>query len=59
MLYRGLNYGVDIRKEPMMIYPSSHYQNGGVKMNKNWEQKLRTSLQQGETARAGRREQIG
>jgi len=37
MLGRGLNYGVDIRKEPMYVYPSSHYQNGGIRVDTNWK----------------------
>ncbi|MBI5443445.1 MAG: FAD-binding protein [Deltaproteobacteria bacterium] len=26
-----IRYGIDIRKEPMLIYPTLHYQNGGIK----------------------------
>ena len=26
-------YGIDITKEPMLVYPTLHYQNGGVKIN--------------------------
>jgi len=26
-------YGIDIRKEPVLIYPTLHYQNGGVAIN--------------------------
>jgi len=26
-------YGIDIAKEPMLIYPTLHYQNGGIKIN--------------------------
>lgn len=37
VLMRGLNYGLDIRKEPMIVYPSSHYQDGGIKVDTNWE----------------------
>ena len=28
-----IRYGIDIRKEPMLIYPTLHYQNGGIKTN--------------------------
>ena len=28
-----IRYGIDIRKEPMLIYPTLHYQNGGIKIN--------------------------
>jgi len=26
-------YGIDITREPMLVYPTLHYQNGGVKIN--------------------------
>jgi succinate dehydrogenase / fumarate reductase flavoprotein subunit len=26
-------FGIDIRKEPMLVFPTLHYQNGGVKIN--------------------------
>ena len=28
-----IRYGIDITKEPMLVYPSLHYQNGGVEIN--------------------------
>jgi len=28
-------YGIDIRKEPILIYPTLHYQNGGLDINVN------------------------
>ena len=37
VLMRGLNYGLDIRKEPMIAYPSSHYQCGGIRVDTSWE----------------------
>ena len=30
-------YGIDITKEPMLIYPTLHYQNGGLEIKKNCE----------------------
>ena len=30
-------YGIDIRKEPILIYPTLHYQNGGLDINVNGE----------------------
>ena len=29
------NFGIDIRKEPILIYPTLHYQNGGIDINEN------------------------
>ena len=50
MLMRGLNYGVDIRVEPMRIYPSSHYQNGGIRIDMNWKTKVDHLYAAGESA---------
>ena len=30
-------YGIDITKEPILIFPTLHYQNGGLKFNENGE----------------------
>jgi succinate dehydrogenase/fumarate reductase flavoprotein subunit len=30
-------YGIDITKEPILIFPTLHYQNGGIKFNENGE----------------------
>ncbi|MBE7035574.1 MAG: FAD-binding protein [Ruminococcaceae bacterium] len=30
-------YGIDIRKEPILVYPTLHYQNGGLDINVNGE----------------------
>jgi len=30
-------YGIDISKEPMLVYPTLHYQNGGLKINPGCE----------------------
>jgi len=30
-------YGIDITKEPMLVYPSLHYQNGGIRINEKCE----------------------
>ena len=37
VLARGLNDGIDIRKEPLVVYPSSHYQDGGIRVDTSWE----------------------
>jgi len=33
-------YGIDISKEPMLIYPTLHYQNGGLEANNKCETKV-------------------
>ena len=33
-------FGIDISKEPMLIYPTLHYQNGGLEFNSNGETSL-------------------
>ena len=33
-------YGIDISKEPMLVYPTLHYQNGGLKYNAKGETSL-------------------
>jgi succinate dehydrogenase/fumarate reductase flavoprotein subunit len=30
-------HGIDISKEPMLVYPTLHYQNGGTAINANTE----------------------
>jgi succinate dehydrogenase/fumarate reductase flavoprotein subunit len=30
-------YGIDITKEPILIFPTLHYQNGGLRFNENGE----------------------
>ncbi len=33
-MFRNYNkFGIDIRKEPMLVFPTLHYQNGGVEIN--------------------------
>jgi succinate dehydrogenase/fumarate reductase flavoprotein subunit len=34
-------YNIDITKEPMLVYPSLHYQNGGVEINERCETNLK------------------
>ena len=35
MMRMFAEYGIDIRKEPILIYPTLHYQNGGLDINVN------------------------
>lgn len=37
VLDRGLNDGLDIRREPIITYPSSHYQDGGIRVDETWQ----------------------
>ena len=30
-------YGIDIRREPILVYPTLHYQNGGIDISANGE----------------------
>ncbi len=32
-----IRYGIDITKEPMLVYPTLHYQNGGIEINEKTE----------------------
>lgn len=37
-MFRQFNrYGIDITKEPMLIFPTLHYQNGGIEINERAE----------------------
>jgi succinate dehydrogenase/fumarate reductase flavoprotein subunit len=40
MLRQFIHYGIDITKEPMLVYPSLHYQNGGIEINERCESNL-------------------
>jgi succinate dehydrogenase/fumarate reductase flavoprotein subunit len=37
MVRQFIRYEIDITKEPMLVYPSLHYQNGGVEINARCE----------------------
>jgi succinate dehydrogenase / fumarate reductase flavoprotein subunit len=37
MLRMFIKYGIDIRKEPILVYPTLHYQNGGIDISANGE----------------------
>ncbi len=43
-------YGVDIRKDPVLIYPTLHYQNGGAKIDSNSETPVKNLFVAGETS---------
>ena len=35
MMRMFMSYGIDIRREPILVYPTLHYQNGGLDINVN------------------------
>lgn len=37
MVRQFIRYDIDITKEPMLVYPSLHYQNGGIEINDRCE----------------------
>ncbi len=41
-------YGIDIRKEPILIYPTLHYQNGGIKITDDGQSQLENLFVAGE-----------
>ncbi len=43
-------YGIDIRKDPVLIYPTLHYQNGGVKINTDGETSVANLFVAGEAS---------
>jgi len=43
-------FGIDISKDPVLIYPTLHYQNGGVQIGVNGETKIQNLFVAGETS---------
>ena len=37
-------YGIDIRKEPILVYPTLHYQNGGIDISADGQSGVETSM---------------
>lgn len=50
MLRQFQRFGVDIRKEPMLIYPTLHYQNGGLLIDENGHSTVENLYVAGEAA---------
>ncbi len=48
MLDMFLEYNIDIRKEPVAVYPTLHYQNGGVEINPTAETSVKNLFAAGE-----------
>ena len=45
-----IKYGIDIRKEPILVYPTLHYQNGGVEIDKTCHSGVKNLLVAGEAS---------
>ncbi|HBG66256.1 MAG TPA: succinate dehydrogenase/fumarate reductase flavoprotein subunit [Treponema sp.] len=45
-----IKYGIDIRKEPILVYPTLHYQNGGVEIDKDCHTNIKNLLVAGEAS---------
>ena len=45
-----IKYGIDIRKEPILVYPTLHYQNGGVEIDKTCHTSVKNLLVAGEAS---------
>ena len=43
-------FGIDIAKDPVLIYPTLHYQNGGVKIDTNGESNVKNLFVAGEAS---------
>ncbi len=50
MVRQYQRYGLDISKDPVLIYPTLHYQNGGVKIDTNSESEVKNLFVAGETS---------
>lgn len=35
IVHRFAEYGIDVRKEPILVFPTQHYQNGGIEIDPN------------------------
>ncbi|MFQ6052883.1 MAG: FAD-binding protein [Candidatus Bathyarchaeia archaeon] len=50
-MFRNFNkFGIDIREEPMLVFPTLHYQNGGVEINTRCETSIPGLYAAGEVA---------
>lgn len=50
MLRQFARYDIDIRKEPVLVYPTLHYQNGGVQMDVHGESSIKNLFVAGEAS---------
>ena len=45
-----IKYGIDIRKEPILVYPTLHYQNGGIEIDEKCHTNIKNLLVAGEAS---------
>ncbi|MGQ0666088.1 MAG: FAD-binding protein [Nitrospiraceae bacterium] len=50
MMLQFERFGIDISKDPVLIYPTLHYQNGGVKIDTNSETNVKNLFVAGEAS---------
>jgi succinate dehydrogenase / fumarate reductase flavoprotein subunit/L-aspartate oxidase len=50
MVRQYKRYDIDIAKDPVLIYPTLHYQNGGVQIDVNGESNIKNLFVAGETS---------
>ena len=50
MLRMYQKFGIDMRKEPILIYPTLHYQNGGLLIDENGATEIKNLYVAGEAA---------
>jgi succinate dehydrogenase / fumarate reductase flavoprotein subunit len=50
MMRMYLKFGIDMRKEPILVYPTLHYQNGGLLIKENGETQVKNLYVAGECA---------
>jgi succinate dehydrogenase/fumarate reductase flavoprotein subunit len=50
MVRQYLRFDIDIKKYPMLVYPTLHYQNGGIEINENGETTIPNLYAAGETS---------
>ena len=50
MLRQFLRYEIDIRKDPMLVFPTLHYQNGGIEINEKGETNIKGLYVAGEVS---------
>lgn len=48
MLRMFMKHGIDIRKEPILVYPTLHYQNGGLKISEDGQTQIPNLFAAGE-----------